>query len=398
MLVVIREGETLSPKTVLAIQLLKSNINEEIIYVTKNTKTFAENWDSKRNTIELGTSFSAICTYYLLMFLKSPHDLRDGIIRRLFNKKKQHVIVSEGFLSILSETLYYHFATKSRFNRLTKLLNEIESPKVFLIDEFVSIRTVNLQQFQRLGSIVYVTQDLACNRYGFADNRITKNLMYMLEKSAVNLADLIISCSERDRLQFIKMGARQVVYYPNIYPTEEPSESKKDQTPSICLVLKGHWGKRAEKSLNEVFEALSFINSKIKVYLVGIKQLKVPKNIELHYYSSIPNKKDFLNLLAKSVIGINIGIHEGGTNERKYEYALAGLVVFSDYLGIRGDLLPHEYSYLDSFDLGAKLTQILNFDMDDLLKMGLENQKQALALAKKQREILSEALATFFEN
>ncbi len=114
MLVVIREGEKLSPKTVLAIRLLKSNVNDEIIYVTKKTKTFSENWDSKSNTLELSTSFSAICTYYLLMFLKSPHDLRDGIIRRLFNKKKQHVIVSEGFLSILSETLYYHFATKSR--------------------------------------------------------------------------------------------------------------------------------------------------------------------------------------------------------------------------------------------------------------------------------------------
>jgi len=177
MLVVIREGEKLSPKAVLVVRLLNSKADGKIIYVTKKTKTFAENWDPERKTIELGTSFSAIFVYYLLMLLKSPHDLRDGIIRRLFDKKKQHVIISEGFLSILSETLYYHFATKSRSSRLTKLLKETKTPKVFLIDEFVSIRTVNLKQLKRLGSIIYVTQDLACNRFGLADNRITRNLM-----------------------------------------------------------------------------------------------------------------------------------------------------------------------------------------------------------------------------
>ena len=53
-----------------------------------------------------------------------------------------------------------------------------------------------------------------------------------------------------------------------------------------------------------------------------------------------------------------MGIHLGGTNERKYDYAMAGLVVFSDNLGVRGDLLPHEYTYVDSYDLAAKLEQL----------------------------------------
>ncbi len=75
-----------------------------------------------------------------------------------------------------------------------------------------------------------------------------------------------------------------------------------------------------------------------------------------------------MRILSKSWIGINIGIHKGGSNERKYDYAMAGLVVFSDILGCRGDLLPHEYTYLDSNDLAAKLEQLMEFGKKRLLK------------------------------
>ncbi len=77
-----------------------------------------------------------------------------------------------------------------------------------------------------------------------------------------------------------------------------------------------------------------------------------------------------------------------GSNERKYDYAMAGLVVFSDTMGTRGDLLPNEYTYVDSQDLAAKLEQLLQFGKDRIVEMGKQNRDQALSLAKKQREIL----------
>jgi hypothetical protein len=90
-----------------------------------------------------------------------------------------------------------------------------------------------------------------------------------------------------------------------------------------------------------------------------------------------------MNILSKSWIGINIGIHKGGSNERKYDYAMAGLVVFSDVLGCRGDLLAHEYCYLDHNDLAVKLEQLLELGQEKIIEMGLENRKQAISLAGK---------------
>jgi hypothetical protein len=82
----------------------------------------------------------------------------------------------------------------------------------------------------------------------------------------------------------------------------------------------------------------------------------------------------------------------GGANERKYDYAMAGLVFFSDTLGVRGDLLPHEYTYVDSYDLAAKLEQLLEFGKEMIVEMGKQNRKQALSLAEKQREKLLRTL------
>jgi len=190
------------------------------------------------------------------------------------------------------------------------------------------------------------------------------------------------------------MGARKVLFYPNIYPITEFEPACKDPEPCISIVLRGHWGQEVNKSLEEIFKALSCINKKVKVNLIGIDSQHVPKNVELQHYGYIPNKMNYFTILSKSWIGINIGIHLGGTNERKYDYAIAGLVVFSDNLGVRGDLLPHEYTYVDRYDLAAKLEQLLEFGKDKLVEMGKQNRKQALSLAEKQCEKLLRTLSS----
>jgi hypothetical protein len=398
MLIVIRDGGELSAKASFVVQLFGLGSNTGFLLVSrKDVNKFREKWD--HSNIELATSTSGILAYFLLVILKSPKDLHDGILSRLFNRRRARVLINGGFLSVLSQILYHYFATSARTIRLMPFLRKLDSPKVFLIDEYSSINTVNLKMLKDLGRIIYVSQDVTYDRYCFGDNFITKALMYKFERDAIALVDLVIACSERDRLRYVEMGARKAVYYPNIYPISEFEPTSKDQTPSISIVLREHWGSRANRSLKEIFKALSLVESKIRVYMIGMKPQQVPRNIELQNYDFIPSKLNYLSTLSRSWIGINIGIHMGGSNERKYDYAIAGTVVFSDALGARGDLLPHEYIYVDSHDLAAKLEQLLKFGKEKIEEMGLQNRKQALSLAEEKREeLLKTANDTVFQN
>ena len=387
MLIVVRDGEELSLKASFILQQFTLSAPIKILKVSRRRENkFNEKWGSKK--IDLATSISGILANYLLMVLKSPQDYHDGIISRLFNRRRTQVVISKGFLSVLSEALYYYFATSARTQGILRFLRKLQAPKIFLIDEFWSINTINLGKLKNLGSIIYVSQDVAQNRFGFQDNSIAKRLMDKLEREAIDLVDVVIACSERDRLKYLEMGARNAIFYPNIYPIKEFEPCIKDQSPSISIVSRGHWGPKADRSLEEIFQALSSIDRTIKVNVIGIEPKEVPKNVRLQHYQFIPSKLDYLNILSKSWIGINIGFHMAGSNERKYDYAMAGLVVFSDSLGARGDLLPHEYTYVDSNDLAAKLEQILQLGKDRIEEMGVQNRKQSLFLAEKQRETL----------
>lgn len=153
--------------------------------------------------------------------------------------------------------------------------------------------------------------------------------------------------------------------------------------------MRGHWGPTAIESLEKVLAALSCIGIPVQVYSIGVKPKHLANNIHLTHHDYIPSRKDYLETLSKSWIGINLGIHAGGTNQRKYDYAMAGLVVFSDTFGARGDFLPNEYTYVDEIDFAAKLKQLLALGKERITKMGLQNREQALSLAQEKREELS---------
>ncbi len=386
MLIVIRDGEKLSQKANFIVQLLELTSNPFVFFIGRNNTTkFAERVLSN-NKVELATSPSAIFAYFSLILLKSPKDLGTGLLSRLFNKPRSRTLIGNGFLSILSQALYHYFASSARANDVVGYLKKDKSPKILLIDEFLSIKTVNLKLLDCLGRIIYVSQDVASDRYGFRENKIAKVLMYKLEHDAIAAAELVVACSNRDRLKYMEMGAKKVVFYPNIYPVAEFKPDIKDYRPTLSIVSRGHWGSKLEESMDEIFKALSFINGAITVYVIGSKPKKVPKNVRLIHYSFVPSKLDYLKILSKSWMGINLGFHMAGSNERKYDYAMAGLVVFSDMIGARGDILPHEYTYVDSYDLASKIEQLLQFGKEKIMEMGEQNRKQAINLAEKQRE------------
>jgi hypothetical protein len=389
MLVVIRGAGEPSTKASFIVQLFGLTSGTRFLYVCPGDM-FEEKWSSEK--IELATSTSGIFAYYLLMLLESPKYLRDGMMTRLFHTQRASVLINEGFLSALRAALFWYFARSARKYEIMSFFRKLNSPKIFLVDEFCSVRLLNLKMLKHLGPIIYVSQDLAYDRFDFEDNFVAKELMYKLESEAITQADVVIACSERDGLKYAEMGARRVLFYPNIYPIEDFEPCDKDQAASIGIVLQSHWGSRAERGLEGIFKALSCLDKKIRVYMIGIKPHRVPNKIGLQYYECIPSRSDYLRTLSKSWIGINLGIHMGGANQRKYDYAMAGLVVFSDTLGARGDLLPHEYTYVDSHDLAAKLEQLLEFGKEKIEEMGMENRKEALSMAEKQREKVLRAI------
>jgi len=389
MLIIIRKDTRLSLKTKFITQLFNKRSNNKVFFVfKKDNEKFREKWG--RDNVQLPSTIIGIITYYLFIMIRSPKEFRNALLSRLLHIKLIYVHAGNGFLSTLRKTLYLYFGASVRTNRLMHMLNKMNSPKVFLIDEFMSINCLDLKKLKLLGSIIYVSQDIAYNQYGFGDNFITRKLMFRLERDAIANFDLIIACSEMERLKYLEMGARKAIFYPNIYPTVEYEPCDKDEKPAISIVLRDHWGFRAKQSLETIFNALSCLDQQIKVYLIGIKPLKIPKNIILEYHEFVQDKLDYLKILGKSWIGINFGIHKAGTNGRKYEYAEAGTVVFSDILGVRGDLLPYEYTFVDYQDLAAKLGQLLEFGKFRLLEMGKENRGQVLSMAEAERQKLLE--------
>jgi hypothetical protein len=381
--VVIRDGSTSSLKGNFVVQLFRQNNALELFYVLrKEQNKFEENW--QKNQVELATSVSGIFGYFLLIrSLISPKDLHDSMINRIMRRKIAPG--NKGFITTLSEALYQYFARSARPERLLHYLDKFDKPIIFIVDEFFSLNTVDIKKLKKRGRIIYVSSDIAADFYG--DNFAASKLMYKLEKDSITLPDLVIACSERDRLKYIKLGGKKVFFYPNIYPINFEL-SQKDASPSIAIVLRGHWGSKAKKSLEKIIITLACIDKPIKVYMIGIKPQQPKRNVVLKHYEYIPSREDYLEIISKSWIGINLGIHSGGSNQRKYDYALAGLVVFSDTFGARGDLLPNEYTYVDYFDLVAKLNQLLSLGKERIVEMGQQNRKQALSLAKEKREEL----------
>ena len=391
MFVVIRDGDTgLSLKARFIVQLLESSFNTHFLYVfRKDQEMFSEKVGP--NKIELATSARGIILYFFLMLLKSPQDLREGLIRRLLNVNNQNKIVTKGFLSVLSAALYQYLGRSGRTDRLITFLRKLNLPMIFIIDEFWSLNSVRLKDLKDMGMIIYVSQDIAYNRYNYADNLFARTLLFRLERNFLANVNLVIACSETERIKYLEMGAKKVFVLPNFYPFGGFKSDKKDEMPSISIVMREHWGSTGQRFLEELFRSFGCLDRQIKVYVIGIKPKKVPKNVVLEYTKFITSKLDYLRKISKSWVGINIGIHMGGVNARKFDYAEAGAVVFSDFFGARGDLLPHEYTYVDFHDFAAKIKQLLEFDKADVIKMGKENREYVLQMAEtKKREILNE--------
>ena len=173
MLVIIRNEETLSQKTKFVLHLLNQTQKTKFLYVfKKESNKFKEKW--LKNEVQLPSTALSLLIYYSFMLLKSPKDARNGLMARLSLARRKHLLIGAGFLSTLSRTLYLRFGISARTNRLFRFLDQSSFQNFFLIDEFLSLKCIDLKKLKLLGPLIYVSQDTAYNRFGFGDHYITR--------------------------------------------------------------------------------------------------------------------------------------------------------------------------------------------------------------------------------
>jgi hypothetical protein len=102
--------------------------------------------------------------------------------------------------------------------------------------------------------------------------------------------------------------------------------------------------------------------------------------VELYEY--VGGMRRFLELLAQAHWGVNYSIHGGGSNVKRFDYALAGLMVLSGGSGFRGEYLPGEASFLDHHDLACKLS---GMSVGEAVEAGRANARRALEMYREAR-------------
>jgi len=336
-------------------------------------------------------------------------DIIDVVIKRPFRngdeisgnyislplKKKQ--IVARTFFKIFRKiplTADFGITASSFYVQVdgTKLLEELKKYRknVVVIDSlggYLSIRHIFDKLVKHSMAILYLSHNFEPE---FTSLRIFRGRIEKIEKEIMNKADVIFATSMRDSRIFedkYGISCRKIVVFPNIFPLEGLKLSK-EKMRSVSLVVSGKWDRKyVEKMLEKLHRSILICQSVDKIIFVGpilsefSRRKKWPCMVEA--YDFIESRREFLETIGKAHIGLNFSFRLGGTNVRKYDYALTAQVVLSDTLGTRGDLLPHEYVFVDEYDLASKIDQI--FD-GNYLKMGKENALFAHTLYEKAKE------------
>jgi hypothetical protein len=90
---------------------------------------FEERWG--KNQLVLANTLSGNLAYFLLMLVKSPRNMRDGLLRRFYRRKNSNALFMEGFFSVLAHALGEYFDKPTRKKNLMRFLTRLDLPKSF---------------------------------------------------------------------------------------------------------------------------------------------------------------------------------------------------------------------------------------------------------------------------
>lgn len=238
----------------------------------------------------------------------------------------------------------------------------------------------------------------------FVRERYLSSVVRKRIDSALGGTDLLVAASERDRLAYLShgvIGEDQVMVYPNIFPPGPgwegtPAFERASMPFTLAMVETGWLGRKGAKEDAEFAAgALGLLPRDRKVRVLAFGDLlwselrrALPGSIEVVGGGRVPGRDGFLRALSGAHAGVNLARWSGGTNVKKYDFALAGLVVLSNPLGTRGGLIPHEHAFSDAADLAADLLELTSQGSARVVRMGDENSRAVRTAAKGASESL----------
>lgn len=363
---------------------------------------------------QYGASVRTQNIFNLLINKLNPQIILDiGISRSTLKIRENHINNQEivfiniplRISSLLLRTLYkifkyirpksliysaYDPATISVKNHTNILKKYLQNKLIAVVDGplGITLYTSIVKGFPKEHKLIYLSHDALEDKYHGFWLRILKDR----EKEVIKHASLILVSSIRDKFKFIdkyKNIDEKIIVFPNIYPPKYDDLSDVEKYDVMTIVIVGNWLLASDKYFTKLLHKLyEFTKNKFKlIYINKHPKIPMPKHVE--YYQYIKNRKEYLKTLAKAHIGINYALQSGGSNVKKYDYALAGLTIMSGGTGFRGEYLPGEITFLDYHDLIGKLSMI---SIDEAIRLGKINLRTARTLHEKATRDLTNTL------
>lgn len=294
-------------------------------------------------------------------------------------------------------------------NELKRKLANTSDKVILIFDDISScylFKDIRILKESDNTMIFYLSHDY----YIDAITPILKNKIKSCEENIIRVADLVITSGSRD-LELYRASyyskRNNFISFANVFPPINPPYSitklsealstDREKDPTIVLNI---GAKVLEKHiltyLGEVSEAVRELEN-LKILVIGEKliryldKFKWGKN-KIEPISYISSRLGFLRQLSRAHIGVNYAYKSVGTNVKRFDFALAGLVILSRHPGSRGEFLPYEYVYIDPIDLRVKLRKLLECNLG---KMGEENRVEAIKIAIESYENLLNKLQIF---
>jgi hypothetical protein len=279
-------------------------------------------------------------------------------------------------------------------NNLFKLVDSLDET-VIVLDHVRAVmmmsRCMNLLRKSRL---LHISHDFV-GEFPYA-HRLHLSLKKSSLKILSELDPLTIVVSYRDKILYEEAAKlSKVVVFPNIYPPVDekfeprvPTKHTDERDILRVVAVKG-----ADRHYS--MKLAEFIRLAKKYYVRNMRLTVITSHtptyehlgaladgkVAVRVMENIPDRFEFLRVLSEHHIGLIelYGKRGGGTNVRKYDYALAGIVPASLWWNIPGEPI-NEIPFLDLPDLVAKLTY---FAPEELDKRGLENQTRVLEIYRQ---------------
>lgn len=254
-------------------------------------------------------------------------------------------------------------------------------------------------------AVIYLSHDYEPH---FAPDRYSAALARKRIDSALKAADLLVAATEADRSSYLAHGVMdegKAVVYPNVFPPAElwrrRRPARREGPFTIAVVQTGWLGRKgALEDARRLASALRLLppSARVAVESYGTElgaflRVVLPSSVELRPSRRVPGRVAFLEALSGAQAGVNFGHWAGGANVKKFDFALAGLVVLSDGLGSRGGLLPHERVFEGPEGLAAAVDELAGINDDELSRMGRENSRSAEAASRAASDVLRSRVA-----